>query len=245
MNGDEDPLQKLWKLTLDLSNQLAANRDLAAGLKTQVTDVKTRAEAKILPGFQIENFDIDSPITSSPLDPTDLSVPQGGQVNGNYDLGTTAQRHYELQRQHKAVIAHNQYLEQECLQLQHLVRDLEQGLELVMGRVRVHAHNTTTTTLSLTRHYQLLMAQEQQKTNALLSQNLTLQGQLSHLGSKMRDAYEGELEPDSSIEIERLRVENACLREMLNIAEWNDVPGAGLKRDMTMLMSEGGEVPPR
>lgn len=47
-------------------------------------------------------------------------------------------KYHELQRQHKAVVAQNQILEQENAQLQVLVKDYEAGLEIVTKKFRTH-----------------------------------------------------------------------------------------------------------
>ncbi|RUS22346.1 hypothetical protein BC937DRAFT_89619 [Endogone sp. FLAS-F59071] len=234
---DDETIQRLWKLTNELSAQTASNRELNQSLKAQVVDVKTRAERKIFDGeldeeddglegigkshsffhsladgtYELICYSIDGTI---PTDQTSTFAASGPASNP-----ALLRKYQELQRQHKAVVTQNQFLEQENAQLQVLVKDYEAGLEIVTKKFRTHTHAAQQSKFLMQRDYEALLEEERRTTSTILADNLAMQHSLSQLAALIRQAYDADNDLPSNTLVEQLLVENQSLREMLGITE--------------------------
>ncbi|RUP45748.1 hypothetical protein BC936DRAFT_147793, partial [Jimgerdemannia flammicorona] len=115
-------------------------------------------------------------------------------------------RYHDLQRQHKAIVAQNQHLEQECTQLQLLVREYEAGMEVVTDKFKSHGYSSQQEKLLMQRDYEVLLDEER------------MQHRLVQLATLLRQAHDVDADSTSTTLIEHLLQENRALREKLGIA---------------------------
>ncbi|OBZ87357.1 hypothetical protein A0J61_04593 [Choanephora cucurbitarum] len=201
---EEEILQKIYKLTTELTSQQQNNQDLALSLSNQLSDLKHKAESKI------PNEDVE------PVEPL-LPEKRDEQME---QLKTKLEDSIASQ---KAIMETNMTLEKEIMNLQALVKDYETSFETVTSKLRWHANTVTEGQMRMKREYEALLDAEKGTTAALFIENTILQTQLRHLSKSLRQVYENESVNESQDqEIAQLRKENQLLLEMLQVARLPD-----------------------
>ncbi|CAO3594932.1 unnamed protein product [Absidia cylindrospora] len=209
---DDDLIQRIWKLSNDLATQQQTNHDSASGIKTQINQLQT------------QNTSNDSHNQDFEMDGEDL-LPEllpGNSIDTNNAeiLKSISSKHSKLLQEHSQSKARNQELEQECAELQDLVKQYESSLELIAGKLRTHSHISSERELQLRREYEALLDAEKDTTTSLFMENTFLQSQLVKLSEMLRNTYE----QDTTMvvvdtQLHQLMTENQGLRAMLKISE--------------------------
>ncbi|SAM01072.1 hypothetical protein [Absidia glauca] len=205
---DDELLQRVWKLTNDLTIQQQTNQDIASGIKTQIETFKQR--------------------TTNDQDDKDLDInlpellPSSHTEDSNNDTITSIlPKHTQLLQEHRRVKTRNQELEKECTELQELVKQYEENLEMITGKLRVYANSSSEGQSQLRREYEALLDAEKDTTAALFMENTFLQSQLIKLSGMLRNTYECDTAttiPHDS-QLQQLLMENEGLRTLLKISE--------------------------
>lgn len=157
VEGEE--LQRLWTLVSELSSQLSANQQLCQSLQAQADELKGQALHSGT-GYTLRRFNLD--ISKEKFES-------------------------ELERINSQLVAENQALAHENKQMNILLREYESALETIMSKFRSFSHATQQHTLSLTSHYESLLANNAYEVaNADLHANTAFSEHLTHLGSLVR-----------------------------------------------------------
>ncbi|KAI8386816.1 hypothetical protein BD560DRAFT_141981 [Blakeslea trispora] len=198
---EEEILQKIYKLTNELTSQQQSNQELALSLSSQLSELKHKADAKT-------------------LDEDVSSVEQLLSKDRDEQMEQLKSRLEDSKASQKAIMETNLTLEKEILDLQALVKDYETSLETVTSKLRWHANTLTEGQIRMKREYEALLNAEKGTTAALFIENTVLQTQLRQLSKSLRTVYENEAVNESQDqEIARLREENHTLLEMLQMAQ--------------------------
>ncbi|KAI8084563.1 uncharacterized protein BX664DRAFT_366217 [Halteromyces radiatus] len=210
---DDDLLQRIWKLTNDLTLQQQTNQDIAAGIKTQFDNFKDQKSS------DTTNDDNDNEDDDDDQNFAEL-VPANPINDADTELVSLVSKHTKLLQEHHRIKNRNQELERECAELQDLVHQYESSLELVAGKLRTFASGSSEGQIQLRREYEALLDAEKDTTTALFMENTILQAQLAKLSGVLRSVVH---EQDSLVsydsQIQQLKTENQGLRTLLAISE--------------------------
>ncbi|CAO3643045.1 unnamed protein product [Cunninghamella blakesleeana] len=204
---DDDLLQRVWKLTNDLTRQQQTNQDIATDLRGQLDNFKKHTVN------EKEDFDQDIDDFLPELLPANLNTTI--EEEKSYILS----KHVKLIQEHHQLQDRNNELEQERQQLQSLVDEYESQFEKIASKLRAYANSSSEGQIQLRREYEALLSAEKETTAALFVENTMLQSQLSRLSNVLRNIYEQETIDSHDERIYQLELENQGLREMLNISE--------------------------
>ncbi|CAG8540390.1 8871_t:CDS:2 [Diversispora eburnea] len=183
-NPEED--SKLRKLTHELCNQLATNREQIRTLQHQVEDLKSRTE------------NLEGPFISR-------SINYRGP---SFEVGT------DLERQNARLMLENQQLNEENSELLSIVKEYEGTLQVMMNKFRVQSYEIQQSKLSMQRDYEKLLEEERTKNSQILIENASLLTQISKISKIVRKAYDAQVDLDTEILLESLYIENQGLRQM-------------------------------
>ncbi|KAH8824892.1 hypothetical protein DL96DRAFT_1500342 [Flagelloscypha sp. PMI_526] len=157
----DNELTRLWGLITELSEELNRNRHLAVSLYTDTGNIKNQA-LHSQTGFVLRKYNMDK---------------------------TQEQYEAELERMNKAMSAENQGLAHDNKQLNVLIKEYEQGLEVVMSDFRNRAQDVQSRELSLIRHYEeQLLAKEEEFSSKDLARNTAISESLSRMSTALRCA---------------------------------------------------------
>ncbi|UZJ57424.1 hypothetical protein CBS101457_006744 [Exobasidium rhododendri] len=157
VEGEE--LQRLWALVSELSNQLSANRQVCQSLQAQADELKGQA-LHTGTGYTLRRFNLD--ISKEKFES-------------------------DLEKLNSQLVVENQSLSHENKQMNMLLREYENTLESVMAKFRSFSHATQQHTLSLTSHYETLLASDAHRTESTaLHESTSFSNTLAHLGGLVR-----------------------------------------------------------
>ncbi|KAI0323096.1 hypothetical protein OF83DRAFT_13352 [Amylostereum chailletii] len=129
---ESDFYHRAWQILSDISDQLSYNSKFAASLISQAEKLKSEA-AELNTGFSLRRFNVD--LSKETLES-------------------------ELERASAQIIIENHTLTQENKQLSGLLKEYEQTMETIMKKFHSHSAAAEQHEISLTRHYETLLAQE-------------------------------------------------------------------------------------
>lgn len=186
-------LQRVWKLVQELSIQLKANKIETEKLKRAV-DLNQRPQS------------------------TNEQAPQISTVNSvlsTHESSENGTANHEEMYSYSALFDDHATLKYENEELLQLVAEYEVGMARTMEQVRNHEEEVTLSTLALHSNYASQLNEEREKNAKLVDQAATMQAQIQHLSSLVRDALNEHSDIESEIIIEALRLENEALRTAL------------------------------
>ncbi|KAG0012609.1 hypothetical protein BGZ80_011628 [Entomortierella chlamydospora] len=190
MTVDDSVVQKLWKLTNELTAQLVFNRNATLELKQQLADLQASNSAPPAKTSQSTNS---------------VLIPQ------NIPLHIT-QEHADI-----SLRIANERLMEENSQLQEQLREYERWMEYIMTKFRLQNFAMAQSRKEAMYEAYRMAEQEGELTKQLQAENALLQSRLSDVGAVARKAVNEEYYNTESI-IETLEIENQGLREMLGVA---------------------------
>ncbi|KAG0278547.1 hypothetical protein BGZ95_003729 [Linnemannia exigua] len=199
MTVDDGEMQRLWKLTNELTAQLVFNRSATLELKQQLAELQAHTTLASSPGH--------------------ASSVYGQQNGGGGGGGTKESQDYALR------IA-NERLREENSQLQEQVNEYERWMEYIMTKFRLQNLAMAQTRKDSMQEASKMAEQGNEAAYRLQEENSALQARLSDLGSVARKAIHEEYYTTESL-IESLETENRSLREMLGVAEGGRGPVSG------------------
>ncbi|KAI9015689.1 hypothetical protein CLU79DRAFT_838041 [Phycomyces nitens] len=217
---DEDFIQRLWKVTNELASQHQTNQEFTGSLASQLQDLKQRAVNTNSNSNTSSNSNVQEQASTIPSDriysplPSHLANDLSAKDNEPKDL---ISENHKLMQRYQALLNRNQYLENECTNLQTLVKDYETNVEAVTTKLRSHAHATTEGQAKLRREYEALLDAEKGTTAALFMENTMLQSRLHKLASMLRSLHDDGANDEREALITQLRAENQGLRDMLHL----------------------------
>ncbi|KAH9486417.1 hypothetical protein JR316_0000481 [Psilocybe cubensis] len=202
---ENDALVLVWQVVNELSEQLAHNQKLTAALQSQAGVLKATTQATA--GFALRrvNADISKELFES-----------------------------ELERLNAQIIIENQTLLHENKQLSLLLKEYEGTMDTIMSKFRNHALAAQQHELTLTRHYEtLLAAHDSQNASSrfVLSPNITqslhrlslyLRGLLKTMAGENYDPFQN---PDP--DYDGASINGVDLQELSNLLEALDERGTG------------------
>ncbi|KAF9096744.1 hypothetical protein BGX23_010553 [Mortierella sp. AD031] len=198
MTVDDSEMQRLWKLTNELTAQLVFNRSATLELKQQLAELQAQT----------------SLIAAAPS----LSAAEHGQ-NGQSGRESQGASDYALR------IA-NERLREENLQLQEQVNEYERWMGYIMTKFRLQNLAMAQTRKESMQEASKMAEQGNETAHRLQEENSVLQARLADLGTVARKAIHEEYYTTESL-IESLETENRSLREMLGVAEGGKGPVSG------------------
>ncbi|KAI8079617.1 uncharacterized protein B0P05DRAFT_571533 [Gilbertella persicaria] len=202
---EEEVLQKIYKLANELAHQQQHNQDLASSLTHQLSDLKSKTNAKPL----VDEHDVSLPHPTVPEQRDEVIE----QLKSQLQDALSAQ---------KAALETNKQLEKQVDDLQALVKEYEVGLETVTSKLRLHANAVTEGQIRLKREYEALLNAEKGTTAALFMENTLLQTQLRQLARSLRDVYQYEsIDPQDQL-LAQLKKENQALLKLLRISQLSE-----------------------
>ncbi|KAI8343361.1 hypothetical protein BC941DRAFT_465523 [Chlamydoabsidia padenii] len=232
---DDELLRKVWKLTDDLTLQQQTNQAIASGIKSQFDNFKQRATMD--KDDQASELDTPELVSSTITDSTTTSD----------TLASIVSKHNQLLKEHHRIKARNQELEREHTELQELVKQYEENLELITGKLRVYANTSSEGQVQLRREYEALLDAEKDTTTALFMENTFLQSQLIKLSGMLRNTYEQDTTttiPYDS-QLHQLMTENEGLRALLKISNQytftNPLDSSSFTKQLTTPMLQVGK----
>ncbi|KAF8167530.1 hypothetical protein B0H34DRAFT_682238 [Crassisporium funariophilum] len=155
----DNELILVWQLVNELSEQLAANKNLAVSLQSQAGILKEQA-TQATSSFALR------------------------RVNADISKETFES---ELERLNAQTIIENQTLLHENKQLSLLLKEYEGTMDTIMAKFRNHALAAQQHELTLTRHYEaLLLARESQNLSSDLTMNTNMSQSLQRLSHYLR-----------------------------------------------------------
>ncbi|KAI9474090.1 MAG: hypothetical protein EXX96DRAFT_580571 [Benjaminiella poitrasii] len=203
---EDEIVQKIYKLASELAFQQQSNQDLATGLSSQLSDLKTKASTK----YSLDDQDVHIPNPLLPEQRDEVIK----ELKSRLDKAIAEQ---------KTTVLANQQLQAEVKELQSIVKEYEAGLEMVTSKLRVHANATTEGQIRLKREYEALLNAEKSTTAALFMENVMLQSQLRKLSKSLREVFKYESSIDGhEQEIAQLNKENEALLELLKISKLSE-----------------------
>ncbi|KAI7907873.1 uncharacterized protein BX663DRAFT_492290 [Cokeromyces recurvatus] len=203
---EDEIVQKIYRLASELVYQQQNNQDLASGLSSQLSELKNKASTKY-------NLDVQDIYIPNPLLPE-----QRDEIIENLK----SQLDIAIAEK-KATTLLNQQLQAEVKDLQSIIREYEEGFEMMTSKLRVHANTRTEGQIRLKREYEALLDAEKSTTAALFMENIMLQTQLRKLSNCLRKVFEHESSEDShEQEIVQLKKENQALLELLKVSKLSE-----------------------
>ncbi|KAG0215979.1 hypothetical protein BGX33_000677 [Mortierella sp. NVP41] len=199
MTVDDSEMQRLWKLTNELTAQLVFNRSATLELKQQLAELQ--AQTSLI-------------AAAAPS----LSAAEHGQ-NGQSGRESQGASDYALR------IA-NERLREENLQLQEQVNEYERWMGYIMTKFRLQNLAMAQTRKESMQEASKMAEQGNETAHRLQEENSVLQARLADLGTVARKAIHEEYYTTESL-IESLETENRSLREMLGVAEGGKGPVSG------------------
>ncbi|KAG8826903.1 hypothetical protein FRB91_011911 [Serendipita sp. 411] len=160
----EQEIQRIWMLVSELSDQLNQNNRVAAELHSQIQTLKEQAET-------------NSKTTKLNRYNTDLT-------NELFDS--------ELERATVAQVIENRSLLQENRQLTSLLNEYEQTLETVMTKFQQHTQAAIEKELALRRHYEGMLASNEEQTSTQTYNLYALSDHLHRLKLLLQLTVKGE-----------------------------------------------------
>ncbi|KAI8070435.1 hypothetical protein BC940DRAFT_296077 [Gongronella butleri] len=207
MTDDDLILQRLLDLTNELSLQGQSNQSFVNALKAQMDDYESNG----LQAKDTLDFDADDLIPEL--------VPENLASTDDHASSTLVSNHIKLLDAHHLTMLRNKELENECRELQLLVKDYESSLELVASKLRAYAMTSYEGQLQLQREYEALLNAEKDITASLFMENTLLQSQLVKLSESLRAVYNQDTDATPNDRLHQLTIENQGLRELLRIAQ--------------------------
>ncbi|KAI8379320.1 uncharacterized protein BYT42DRAFT_568409 [Radiomyces spectabilis] len=144
---DDEILQKIWKLTNELASQQQTNQEMASDIRSQLSDLKQRANA-------LQTTKEQENVNSSMFNHLEQDV------SADLAVACILAKHNDLLQQHQTVMTHNEELQAENYELKTLLREYEAGLETVASKLRNYGGNFMNNQLRMRREYEALLDAE-------------------------------------------------------------------------------------
>lgn len=198
--GDGPVNERLWTLVLELSAQLAANKQQVDVLHKQVAALEGQAlHAKT--GYALRRFN----------------------VNMSQEAFTS-----QLERLNAQLVNENTMLAYEAKQIGSLLRESESTLEIIMNKFRAFSHAAQQHGLDLSAYYESRIESQLNRIDDMVMHDRDTMHKLSdRVGGLVRDAMHSmddefpDMRSDAlegATELERLRQENAILRSLMGLS---------------------------
>ena len=201
MTAEHGPVnERLWTLVLELSAQLAANKQQVDALRNQVASLEGQAlHAKT--GYALRRFNVDM----------------------SQEAFTS-----QLERLNAQLVNENTTLAYEAKQMGSLLRESESTLEAIMNKFRAFSHAAQQHGLDLSAYYESRIESQRNRIDHLVMHDQDTMHRLSdRVSGLVRDAMHS-MDSDfpdmcsdameGATELERLRQENAILRSLMGLS---------------------------